>query len=119
MSFQDLTTATSGGPANWPRGGGGAADKAERVGEQLRQYQHNASLLERLTEHLNSQPRATDELLRQVSTQREVVEELARSLRKGLSDLLRAADAARGPDASRLRASHAKLRKDFDRISDG
>jgi len=131
MSFQDISRRasnrpTSGGPARFPsaappapaaggRGGslGGAVDA---VGENLRQFQHNLSLLERLADHLGAQPRASDELLRQVTAQQDVVDELARALRSGHADLLRRIDAAPRADQARPRAAHAKLRKDFDRV---
>ncbi|KAH8080404.1 hypothetical protein JL720_9098 [Aureococcus anophagefferens] len=129
MSFQDLSRrgssnggVTSGGPSNAPRRSNGAPPPrgldgaVDAIAENLRQFSHNVSLLERLADHLAGAPRASEELLRQIAAQQDVVEELARVLRKAFGDLVRRVDAAPRAAQGRARAAHAKLRKDFDRV---
>ncbi|EGB08451.1 hypothetical protein AURANDRAFT_71610 [Aureococcus anophagefferens] len=129
MSFQDLSRrgssnggVTSGGPSNAPRRSNGAPPPrgldgaVDAIAENLRQFSHNVSLLERLADHLAGAPRASEELLRQIAAQQDVVEELARVLRKAFGDLVRRVDAAPRAEQGRARAAHAKLRKDFDRV---
>ncbi|KAH8043618.1 hypothetical protein JL721_13086 [Aureococcus anophagefferens] len=102
MSFQDLSRrgssnggVTSGGPSNAPRRSNGAPPPrgldgaVDAIAENLRQFSHNVSLLERLADHLAGAPRASEELLRQIAAQQ---------------------------DVGRARAAHTKLRKDFDRV---
>lgn len=89
-----------------------------KITEWLRQFQYNLSLLERLAESLDAQgTRPTDESLRQVSSQQDVVEELGATVRRGLSELSRQIEALPRPEQARPRVAHAKLKRDSERVA--
>mmetsp|Transcript_20265 Transcript_20265/g.63696 ORF Transcript_20265/g.63696 Transcript_20265/m.63696 type:complete len:292 (+) Transcript_20265:95-970(+) len=124
---------TSGGPRvsgragdGWGSGGPRAAEPRRpdvqetsgQISEWLRQFQHNLALLERLSESLDAAgSRPSDEALRQVSTQQEVVEELGATVRRGLGEMSAQIERMPRAEQARPRAAHAKLNKDADRVS--
>lgn len=85
-----------------------------QISEWLRQFQHNLALLEGLGDSLDARP--SDESLRQVSTQQEVVEELGSAVRAALGDLLAQIDRLPRQEQARPKAAHSKLKKDADRV---
>lgn len=89
----------------------------KQIGDWLQQFQHNLSLLERLCEGLEQDSRPSDELLRQVTTQQQVVEELSASVQRGLADMNRQILALPRSEQTRPRAAAGKLKKDHDRVA--
>lgn len=133
MSFGELGRARGGAPSRAgvsgfaaasaarpeaPRlGGNDPSQTMKQIGDWLQQFQHNLSLLERLCEGLEQDARPSDELLRQVATQQEVVEELSASVQRGLADMNRQILALPRSEQNRPRAAAGKLKKDHDRVA--
>ncbi|KAJ8604302.1 hypothetical protein CTAYLR_002535 [Chrysophaeum taylorii] len=94
--------------------GGGINQQTSQIADWLRQFQHNLSLLERLGESLTH---SSEELLRQIAAQQEVVEELSRTVVRALGEMAREIEALPRPEQARLRATRAKLKKDYERVA--
>lgn len=99
-------------------GQGDVGQTTSQISDWLRQLQHNLALLERLGDSLEADgSRPSDQALRQVSTQQDVVEELSATVRRGLGELSRQIDELPRAEQGRPRAAHSKLKKDSDRLA--
>ena len=85
------------------------------IGDDLQQFQQNIQLLRKMSDQFCEQP--TPAAQAQVRAQLDVVNQLQRRINARLESAGRDIDSMPRPQQARPRATHAKLRKDFERVS--
>ena len=86
-----------------------------QLGDNLQQLQQNVKLLRSLSDSYIAQP--LPDLLAQVCAQQDVVAQLRRRIETKLASAATELESLPRAQQARARATHGKLRKDYDRVS--